>query len=302
MIPAKTHDRDTFYKYRTAADTIGIISNLQVCCSSPILFNDPFDTLIELRFGFDPSQTVKFFWEKYQKIIHGIVEYDCPNTTKLGWLINHFKENPGKVGPYVPFESVSSEFWDLDLKTTAERFLEESNQVWLEFLRNERIFCMSEMYDEILMWSHYADHHRGAVIEFKCLPDLDRAFNVASKVNYTATKPKLGTFDQWFDHSCGKKLIDNWDLSNQYSFTKSYHWQYEKEWRFALKKTSSDDALYEFRPILPEELSAVYLGCRILEDDKNEILQVIKRFLPQMRVHQAFMDKDEYKLHFERIL
>lgn len=302
MIPAKTHDKDFFYKYRTAAGAIEIISKLQICCSSPALFNDPFDTVIELRLGFDPAQTAKLFWEKYQQVIHGTVEYVCPSTTKLGWLINYFKENPDRIGPYIPFENVSAEFEEFDPKATAERILEESNQVWLEFLRNERIFCMSEIYDEILMWSHYADHHRGAVIEFKCLLGLDRAFNVASKVNYTRMKPKFGTFDQWFDNSTGKKPIDNWDLSNQYSFTKSYHWQYEKEWRFALKKTSPDEALYEYRDILPQELSAIYLGCRILEDDKQRILQLRKRLLPQMRVHQAFMDKEEYKLHFERIL
>jgi len=302
MVPAKTHDRDFFYKYRTAAGAIEIITKYQVCCSSPVLFNDPFDSIIELRLGFDPAQTARLLWEKLQQIMHGMVDYTCPNTTKLGWLINYSKGNQDRVGPYVPFEQVSAEFDRLDSKATAEKILEESNRVWLEFLRNERIFCMSEIYDEILMWSHYADHHRGAVIEFKCLPDLDRPFYVASKVNYTATMPKFGTFDQWFNHSTGKKLIDCSELSNQYSFTKSYHWQYEKEWRFALNKTSSDDALYEFRPILPQDLNAIYLGCRILEDEKRIILQSIKRFLPQMRVYQAFMDKEEYKLHFERIL
>jgi len=275
MIHLKIHDRDVFYKYRTAAGALEIIGKLQVCCSSPVLFNDPFHTLIELRLGFDPAQAARLLWVKYQQIIHGEIEYTCPKNTKLGWLINYFKENPDKVGPYVPFESVSANFENLNQKAIAENILEESNRVWLEFLRNERIFCMSEVYDEILMWSHYADHHRGAVIEFKCLPHLDRAFNVASKVNYTKTKPKFGTFDQWFDHSSGRRFIDALDLSSQYSFTKSYHWQYEKEWRFALKKTSPDDTLYEFRPILPQELSAVYLGCRIAEDNKEQIVKTI---------------------------
>ena len=161
---------------------------------------------------------------------------------------------------------------------------------------------MSETYDEILMWSHYADHHRGAVVEFNCIPSIDRAFNVASKVNYTNVKPNFGNFDQWFDHSTRKKPMDNWDLSSRYSFTKSYHWQYEKEWRFALKKTSEDEALYEYRDILPQELSAIYLGCNMSEDDRGQILQLIKRFLPHMRIHQAFTAVDEYRLYFERIL
>ena len=73
------------------------------------------------------------------------------------------------------------------------------------------------------MWSHYADRHRGAVIEFKCLPNLDRAFNVADKINYATSIPKFGTFDQWFDHATGRKPLDLRKLSEQYSFTKSMH-------------------------------------------------------------------------------
>ncbi len=217
-VPEKTHDRDFFYKYRSAKSAIDIISKLQICCSSPLLFNDPFDTLIELRPGFDPAQTHRLFWERFQQIKHAKISYECPRTTTLGWLINYFKDHPEDVGPEIPFESISSIFDDINTKAIAEKILSESNAIWMDFLQNDRIFCMSETYEEILMWSHYADHHRGAVIEFMCLPELDRPFNVADKVRYTILIPKFGTFDEWFDHSTGRKPMDNWNLSSQYSF------------------------------------------------------------------------------------
>jgi hypothetical protein len=301
-VPKKTHNRDYFYKYRSAKAAIEILGKLEVCCSSPTIFNDPFDTMIELRLGFDSADFQKLLWERYQHVIHSEPDYSCPRTTKLGYLINYFRENPDRLGPVVHFEEVSSKFANIDSKATADRILSESNAIWMDYLQNERIFCMSETYDEILMWSHYADHHRGAVIEFKCLPNLDRAFNVADKIIYTTTIPKFGTFNQWFDHATGKKPLDLRELSKQYSFTKSMHWASEKEWRFALKKKSIDNKPYEFREVLPEELSAIYLGCKIGENEKDQIEKLIQRFLPHMKIFQAVMDKDEYQLHFVRMV
>jgi hypothetical protein len=256
--------------------------------------------MIELRLGFDPEDYSRLLWERYQRVLYSEPEYECPPTTKLGYLLNYFRKNPNRLVKEIPFAEVSSSFSDLDTGATAKRILSESNRVWMDFLQNDRIFCMSESFDNILMWSLYAEHHRGAVIEFKCLPDLDRPFNVADKVRYTTAIPKFGTFEQWFDHATGKRPLDLWELTAQYSLTKSIYWSHEREWRFALKKKSMDDKPYEFRNILPEELSAVYLGCKMLEDARNRILTLVRRFLPHMKVYQAVLDKDEYKLHFEQ--
>jgi len=39
------------------------------------------------------------------------------------------------------------------------------------FIRNmlsdSKILCLAAPHDNILMWSHYADHHTGAVLRFK---------------------------------------------------------------------------------------------------------------------------------------
>ena len=62
-----------------------------------------------------------------------------------------------------------------------------------------------------------------------------------------------------------------------------------------------DDKPYKFREILPEELSAIYLGCKMGEDERDQIEKLIQRFLPHMKVFQATMDTEKYKLYFERI-
>ncbi len=302
MVPRKSHDREVFYKYRSVEGALEILGKLHVCCTSPRLFNDPFDTLIELRLGFDPAMAPRLMWERIQQIDQGTIQYDCPDTTLLGWMINQLKANPVKGRPAIRWEDVSQNFNPAEAKRVADSILQDSNKIWFEFIENERIFCMSEVPDEILMWSHYADQHRGAVVEFKCVPTLDTTFNVASRVTYSSVKPTFGTFEEWFDHASGRKEIDPMEMSKVYSFTKSLHWQYEREWRFALKKKAASSDLFEYRDILPQELNAIYLGCRMPDADKERIIGLVKKFLAHMHVYQSHPDQTEYKLQFERIL
>src|SRR5439155_13270 len=44
---------EVFYKYRSADQTLALLSSRQVMWCSPLLFNDPFDTHDLWRFGFD---------------------------------------------------------------------------------------------------------------------------------------------------------------------------------------------------------------------------------------------------------
>jgi hypothetical protein len=48
----KTHDKEFFYKYTRADRALEIVDTLTVWWCSPLLFNDPFDTQISLRYGF----------------------------------------------------------------------------------------------------------------------------------------------------------------------------------------------------------------------------------------------------------
>src|ERR1041384_3877315 len=47
----KSHDHPAFYKYRNAQGAIRLLRDLQLAWVSPLRFDDPFDTQIEIRFG-----------------------------------------------------------------------------------------------------------------------------------------------------------------------------------------------------------------------------------------------------------
>lgn len=80
------------------------------------------------------------------------------------------------------------------------------------------IFCLSEVNDNPLMWSHYADSHRGVCIEYSTSKGLLFECEL-TRVCYVTRYPKLSSSD-----FPDRKYI------RKYLSTKSHHWKHEREW------------------------------------------------------------------------
>ncbi len=113
-----------------------------------------------------------------------------------------------------PFEFCAADFTDADTRIKLEIF---KNQV------NERygIICFSEAYQDPVLWSHYADGHRGVALVFE-IPD-DKAIHI----DY---QPKRFHWDVDAAIKCGGFAES--DLSKLIS-TKFSSWRYENEIRMA---------------------------------------------------------------------
>lgn len=79
------------------------------------------------------------------------------------------------------------------------------------------VLCLSEVRDSILMWSHYADCHRGVCLVYET---NDSFFVNAQPVRYQRQRPLVNPVTHTKD-----QMLDN------AIFTKSDAWAYEKEWR-----------------------------------------------------------------------
>ena len=95
------------------------------------------------------------------------------------------------------------------------------------------ILCFTEKKDNLLMWSHYANSHKGFVLEF--FPNhiyFDRRQKVnqiaehLKKVRYTIKRPEFVFFN---DDLSKNQMMDNW--IDNFIWVKSAHWEYEQEWR-----------------------------------------------------------------------
>jgi len=114
-----------------------------------------------------------------------------------------------------PFELLS-----VELKTRDDReFFQQ--QLKPEMNRSVGILCFSRKWSNPVLWSHYADKHRGLCLGFD-IPDP-----LAKTVTYVGSRLKAeleGITHQDDDDSFGLKLIT----------TKYRHWRYENEVRLII--------------------------------------------------------------------
>ena len=81
---------------------------------------------------------------------------------------------------------------------------------------------------------------------------------------------------------------------------KSEVWSYEKEWRI-IASLRNKTQTYEVLPYAPDEVGAVYLGCNIAKEDKDEIIEMTRRLYPKSTIFQAAKHQTEFALVFDEI-
>ena len=84
---------------------------------------------------------------------------------------------------------------------------------------------------------------------------------------------------------------------NRFVTAKAADWSYEDEWRVVLHRTDISRPT-EFFSFSPEELAAVYMGCRMPQNCRDEIAMKIRRDYPRTRILVAEKMKRKFALDF----
>lgn len=96
-----------------------------------------------------------------------------------------------------------------------------------------------------MLWSLYAEEHKGVVFQFDCIKELDVPLLVAKPVIYADEPPEMATAAEWIDVLCGVRPLpeanDYWHLLMH---TKSTVWREEKEWRVVSTARPYDYGLF----------------------------------------------------------
>ena len=227
-----------------------IFTHDEVKVNSPDNFNDPFDCGI--------SVSVEGTDEDFKNL-----------------LIEHYKEKYSKASDEEIYQLVEKHLSDGTHRDT-EKMKQLLNGTIKAMLKGIGVYCLSEKNDDTLMWSHYADGHKGFCLEFEAKTDnsfLRRAF----KVKYRNKMPKFSFFkkDEWI---------------HEFLITKSGRWCYEKEWRIIDFK---GPGIYQ----LPDGvLSGVIFGCRISEPDEKRIASWLNKRKKKIRVYRSQTKKREFSL------
>jgi hypothetical protein len=184
---------------------------------------------------------------------------------------------------------------------------EQTAQDVLSFVRQsfefDGVFCSTTDFNSLLMWAHYAHKHSGAVIEFTPSQEKHSVFLASKKVKYSNERPVLYATAQEFvlhgatmsEKESAKAILD------KLIYTKSSDWKYEQEYRLYVPfcvKPSQDFATLEYHP---EELTSVFLGCRMSQQNTEMAMALAKAVNPLSTIYKAFPTPRDFELSFEKL-
>ena len=198
------HGKSHFFKYCTAETLIKIINNRSVKWSSPIIFNDPFDLQTEFRFGFEVQEITKTLTDELVKLVFDEEEPTGDLNHPLFAMTMWSRSNRHKRSKeeFVKFMQPAADEGEKNGIETLKRI--QAQAWWIDFRQKLRVYCVSETHDDILMWSHYSDCHKGAVIKHKCLAEHDRAICAAVPIEYDTDIPIIANLEEYTKHLTGQ--------------------------------------------------------------------------------------------------
>lgn len=242
-----------------------------IFCTSPIFFNDPFDTdlpkapeivpIVKERkeiIGFLNS-IFRVKKDEMNRLLYS-EDFDCALFTVLE---SHESD-----------EAVRNEIYN-EIKLTTKRYKDEV-----------AIACFSEVNNSKLMWAHYANSYSGFCIEY----DFTKSGNVnfqrgIGKVIYSDSRDK------------GEVIDDNYSYTIKALATKEKSWSYEQEWRYTqlLPYAFWKNKVY---PIffVGNCIKSIYLGCNMPVKYQEEIAQYYKN--STVDVYRMVLKDDCFGFYF----
>ena len=285
---------DKLYKYVSAEGAGHILRDGKLRCSSPVLFNDPFDGQIEAAREFSKQQVDDYVAKRVMAFAVAGSQIPPEASEVFKYRYEQFKQQlaTGKSSE----DALKEDAWSRRLtEALAEPSQPRDPIKWSKIQRDFRVCTFSETPESISMWSHYADHHRGACLEFSARPD--GLVKCARKVSYIRDLPKFASLEEWGDFLLGLGELDWSRLVEEYLLRKNPEWAYEREWRILFPKPSSDD-LHYYRPFSEAELTAVYLGIRMRDVDRFVLQSLCAGKYSTAEIKRAARSKKQFCIEF----
>lgn len=146
----------------------------------------------------------------------------------------------------------------LYLNDPFEAFFEDNTEstVYKKFKERLCILSLSKNREEILMWSHYADEHRGICLEFDCIED-DNFKSSTFHINYDNKISSINEVEVTESGDLSLNITSNGKWLTQ----KLETWKYEDEVREI--GIEDDSGLKGIAKDFPGKLIAIYFGVNI---------------------------------------
>jgi hypothetical protein len=232
-----------------------LLEHKRIYCATPGNLNDPWDC----RPSYDPES----------------LKPAEPRRKYLEWL--HATARPRPSPEMIKLVNAKLTSSDEALESAVAGLSQEVQKE----VAKRRIYCLTPHPDSILMWSHYAESHRGVCLEFDTSNEL---FRTARRVIYRTKYPA------WIPNEMSKGHV----LETVYA--KSAEWSYEDEFRLLGIRSAPGSPVQldgDYLKLPDGSVRAVILGC---EADVRQITEFFGAYAPELPLKQAIRARNEYRL------
>jgi hypothetical protein len=258
------------YKYQSfTVESITNLKNRQLWFSKPSSFNDPYDCAIRPDANISDKEYELIFlsWQKRA------------NYSEKKLLYKRCMEN-GKLNQ--------------TFKDDVKRAISDTFESYRQILLSERgVTCFSEKNDDVLMWSHYAQGHKGFCLEFETSAIL---FQNVFPVRYCKTIPIANPASIFLAETKEEQLeiLDDWSSGwMQMLTTKADFWAYEKEWRLFHKEGN------KLRIYGTDCLTGIYFGVAMDYSHKEIISMILQG--SSTKLYEMKKSDGEFRLTYEPV-
>jgi hypothetical protein len=248
---------------------VDFLRDEEVCFTPPLRFNDPFD----IRPVFAPVTNRAYLKRKlkesepsFEPLLAGLPRKEKKMLTR--------QVNKAAMAEYLKDPSKHAERYQTELPKRVNA--------------STGVLCFSGVKDNLLMWAHYADSHRGFVVEFDTEDEGFRRLGELHQVRYRKDRP---LFD----------VVKGPDMA--IFLLKSQDWDYEKEFRIfrplhgCLRR--SMNGIDRFFAHLPRSsVRAVYFGNRMEAALKTEISEIMAG--TPAKLYETELHTKQFSLDFRR--
>lgn len=295
------------YKYLSYDGAIKTITNQSVRFATPAALNDPFDANVESLLGYSPVELVNLTIAEFFRTLSNSPETlsnvlgDSPE--QLQMLSSTIQSAPKSVRDQF-LNSVCAEMIlndDPQILRSIERFLEDVKLIQSNF-RNAAVFCTTRSYKNKLMWAHYAEQHRGVVLGFSPDYENDSFLRLLRPISYSNNRPQF--MKSVLDLSLGGSKPTAEELERlwyELLYTKSPEWSYEEETRVVIPNEVPVGQSATFLKYQARELSHLFLGCRMSDTSRNQIIDMARALNPHVEISLAVLANDSYEMKFEHL-
>lgn len=270
-----------YYKYTSQAVVKMFIKNKNIKFTNPLQFNDPMDSTI-------PELAID-----EEKVADMLIDFIQPDSRE------------SRIPIHIKKRMIT------DMRRTKRELCEdfkEMQQRWRDYLSNYRILSLTTKSNNVLMWSHYANEHKGVVIKFKSklsfgtpkVVDYANGPVLISRVMHNVLRYMVKSYVK--DRESKDECIDRvgiymYHAMAVYLIMKRSDWEYESEHRIV--KFSNDKSITTFGKhdlvnVTTDDVDAIIIGAAVPPIRAKRLKMLIQGRMPGVRVHK-------YELHGWRL-